>query len=202
MNNGRLMINRVAGVVFAMVLAWPYVAWAHERAGESGGFLVGLLHPLSGLDHMAAMVAVGLWGAQLGPPAIWALPVTFPIVMAFGGALGIRGVPIPGVEMGIALSALALGIAILWEIRPPIAVAAALVGLFAIFHGHAHGGELPPGADRMLYSLGFVIATGSLHACGISIGLFHRWSWGRMLLRACGGSVALLGVYFMVSGLV
>ena len=134
-------------------------------------------------------------------PAIWALPVTFPVVMALGGALGIRGIPIPGVELGIALSALALGIAILWEVRPPLVVAAVLVGLFAIFHGHAHGGELPPGASRMLYSLGFVIATGSLHAFGISIGLVHRWSWGRLLLRACGGSVALLGVYFLVTRL-
>ncbi len=184
-----------------MVLTWPYVAWAHVGAGGSGGFLAGFFHPISGLDHIAAMVAVGLWGAQLGAPAIWALPVTFPIVMAFGGVLGIRGVPIPGVELGIALSALALGIVILWEIRPPIAVAAALVGLFAIFHGHAHGGELPPGADRMLFSLGFVMATGCLHACGISIGLVHRWPWGRTLLRACGGSVALLGVYFILASL-
>jgi urease accessory protein len=199
--NHRRIVNRVAEAVVALALAWPYVAWAHERAGETGGFLVGLRHPLSGLDHIAAMVAVGLWGAQLGPPAVWALPVTFPLVMAFGGALGIRGVPIPGVELGIALSALALGIVILWEVRPPLAAAATLVGLFAIFHGHAHGGELPAGANRMLYSLGFVIATGSLHACGISIGLVHRWPWGRVLLRACGGSVALLGVYFIVSRL-
>ena len=199
--NDRQMVNRVAAAIFTLILAWPYVAWAHERAGESGGLLAGLLHPFSGVDHMAAMVAVGLWGAQLGPPAIWALPVTFPVVMALGGALGIRGIPIPGVELGIALSALALGIAILWEVRPPLAVAAVLVGLFAIFHGHAHGGELPAGASRMLYSLGFVIATGSLHACGISIGLVHRWPWGRLLLRACGGSVALLGVYFMITRL-
>ena len=199
--NHRRIICRATGAVFTIILAWPYIAWAHERAGESGGLLVGLLHPFSGVDHMAAMVAVGLWGAQLGAPAIWALPVTFPVVMALGGALGIRGIPIPGVELGIALSAFALGIAILWEIRPPLAVAAVLVGFFAIFHGHAHGGELPPGANRMLYSLGFVIATGSLHACGISIGLVHRWPWGRILLRACGGSVALLGVYFLVTRL-
>jgi len=199
--NHRRIICRATGVVITIILAWPYIAWAHERAGESGGLLVGLLHPFSGVDHMAAMVAVGLWGAQLGAPAIWALPVTFPVVMALGGALGIRGIPIPGIEFGIALSAFALGIAILWEIRPPLAVAAVLVGLFAIFHGHAHGGELPSGASRMLYSLGFVIATGSLHAFGISIGLVHRWPWGRLLLRACGGSVALLGVYFMVTRL-
>ena len=199
--NHRRIICRATGAVFTIILAWPYIAWAHERAGESGGLLVGLLHPFSGVDHMAAMVAVGLWGAQLGAPAIWALPVTFPVVMALGGALGIRGIPIPGIEFGIALSAFALGIAILWEIRPPLAVAAVLVGFFAIFHGHAHGGELPAGANRMLYSLGFVIATGSLHACGISIGLVHRWHWGRLLLRACGGSVALLGVYFLVTRL-
>jgi urease accessory protein len=143
------------------------------------------------------MVAVGLWGAQLGAPAVWLLPVTFPMVMAFGGMLGLAGVSLPGVEIGIALSALLLGLAVLTEARPPLGAAAALVGGFAIFHGHAHGTELPPGASGLLYSMGFVTATGTLHAVGIAIGLVHRWTAGRLALRVAGTIVAAAGVFFL-----
>jgi urease accessory protein len=171
--------------------------WAHTEKGQAAGFLTGLHHPISGLDHVLAMVAVGLWGAQLGPPAIWLLPVTFPMVMAFGGFLGLLGVPIPGVELGIAASAILLGTMVAWEVRPPLWLAATLVGFFAIFHGHAHGTELPAGESGLLYSVGFVIATGCLHATGISIGLIHRWSWGRIALRAAGAAVAAGGACFL-----
>jgi urease accessory protein len=143
------------------------------------------------------MIAVGLWGAQLGAPAVWVLPVAFPMVMALGGALGLMGVPLPGVEAGIALSALALGLLVLAEARPPLWVAAVVVGFFAVFHGHAHGTELPEGASGVLYSVGFVVATGSLHGVGIAIGLLHRWKRGRIALRAAGGLVAAAGVYFL-----
>ncbi len=143
------------------------------------------------------MVAVGLWGAQLGAPAIWVLPVAFPLVMAFGGMLGLMGVPLPGIEIGIAASALLLGAAVLFEVRPPLAATALLVAFFAIFHGHAHGTELPPGQSALLYSVGFVIGTGCLHATGIAIGAVHRWSWGRSFVRAAGAVVALGGVFFM-----
>ena len=138
------------------------------QKGEAAGFLSGLKHPVSGLDHVLAMVAVGLWGAQLGAPAVWLLPVAFPMVMAFGGMLGLMGVPLPGIEYGIAASAILLGIAVMFELRPPLAIAAIVVGIFAIFHGHAHGTELPPGQSGLLYSMGFVIATGCLHGVGIS----------------------------------
>jgi urease accessory protein len=143
------------------------------------------------------MVAVGLWGAQLGAPAIWVLPVAFPLVMAMGGMLGFLGVPIPGVEYGIAASAIVLGTAVAFEVRPSLVIAALLVGCFAIFHGHAHGTELPPGQSALLYSMGFVIATGCLHAVGIGIGTVHRWSWGQQLLRGAGTAVAAGGVFFM-----
>ncbi len=172
-------------------------AWAHEQQGQAAGFLAGLKHPVSGLDHVLAMVSVGLWGAQLGPPALWLLPVTFPLVMAFGGFLGLLGVPLPGVELGIALSALLLGVMIAREARPPIWVAAALVGFFAVFHGHAHGRELPAGESALLYSSGFVVATGCLHAGGIGLGLVHRWRWGRIALRIAGAGVALAGSAFV-----
>jgi urease accessory protein len=143
------------------------------------------------------MLAVGLWGAQLGAPAVWLLPVTFPMVMAFGGMLGLAGAALPGVELAIALSGVALGLAIVAAWRPPPWLGAAVVGFFAVFHGHAHGTELPPGGDGLLYSVGFVVATGALHAAGIAIGLVHRWPWGKVALRAAGAGVAAAGAAFL-----
>jgi len=176
---------------------WPSLAFAHTEQGRAAGLVAGLRHPVSGLDHVLAMVAVGLWGAQLGAPAVWLLPVTFPMVMAFGGMLGLMGVALPGVEIGIALSGILLGIAVLAEWRPPLRAAAVIVGFFAIFHGHAHGTELPAGASGLLYSIGFVVATGTLHAIGIGIGVIHRWSWGRVVVRVAGGLVAGTGAVFL-----
>jgi urease accessory protein len=182
-------------VAAGLLLALP--AWAHEQAGQAGGFVTGMLHPVSGLDHVLAMVAVGLWGAQLGAPAIWLLPVTFPLVMAFGGFLGLLGVPLPGVEVGIALSAILLGTMVATQSRPPLWLAAAVVGFFAVFHGHAHGTELPAGQSGLAYSIGFVIMTGALHATGIAIGLIHRWRKGRIVLRGAGAVVGAAGVFFL-----
>ena len=184
-------------LLFALSLACPATALAHACGGEALGFTTGLAHPVSGLDHVLAMIAVGLWGAQLGAPAVWLLPVTFPMVMAFGGMLGLMGVRLPGIEIGIALSAIALGFAVFREAQPRLWVAAIIVGFFAIFHGHAHGSELPAGADGLLYSIGFVIATGALHAAGIGMGVVHRWPAGRTSLRAAGAVVALAGVAFL-----
>ncbi len=173
------------------------VMFAHLMAGEAGGFLSGLHHPISGWDHILAMVAVGIWGAQLGAPAIWLLPVTFPVVMALGGMLALIGLVLPAAEVGIALSALLLGIMVLSEARPPLWTAAALVGFFAVFHGYAHGAELPVGESGLLYSMGFVVATGCLHAVGIALGLVHRWRWGRLALRGTGAVIAVAGVFFL-----
>jgi urease accessory protein len=172
-------------------------ALAHVQEGQAAGFLTGLAHPVSGLDHVLAMIAVGLWGAQLGAPALWLLPVTFPLVMAFGGLLGLLGIPLPGVEVGIALSALALGLAVATSWRPPLAIAALLVAVFAVFHGHAHGTELPEGQSGLTYSIGFVVATGLLHLTGIGIGVIHRWPAGRTVLRLLGAGVAAGGAYFL-----
>ncbi len=197
MKTPRLHISTQTVAVAVLLFLCAQPALAHPQKGEAVGFLTGFRHPISGLDHVLAMVAVGLWGAQLGSPAIWLLPVAFPMVMAFGGMLGLMGVPIPGIEYGIALSAILLGAAVMFEFRPPLGVAAALVGFFAIFHGHAHGTELPPGQSAMLYSIGFVIATGCLHALGIGIGTVHRWRWGQNLVRFAGGLVAVGGAFFM-----
>ena len=191
-------MRRAAARAVVMVIALLAVpAAAHEQQGQAAGFLAGLAHPVSGLDHVLAMVAVGLWGAQLGAPAIWVLPIAFPLVMATGAMLGFLGVPVPGIEVGIAASGIVLGSLVMLEARLPLAVAASLVGVFAIFHGHAHGTELPPQQSALLYSMGFVIMTGCLHAAGIGIGAAHRWPWGRALLRAAGAIVATGGVWFM-----
>ena len=183
---------------FVAALLAPCLAYAHVGQGDiGGGFVSGFMHPILGLDHVIAMVAVGMWGAQLGAPAIWVLPVTFPIVMAFGSVLGAMGVPIPGIEVGIAISAIALGAMVAFAARPPLWVAAIMVGVFAIFHGYAHGAELPESANAIAFSIGFVVATGSLHALGILIGVANRWKTGAKLLRAGGAAIAAGGVYFL-----
>jgi urease accessory protein len=193
--------RRAAPSVIAAVTLWPAVAWAHTDSGEAAGFLTGVRHPVSGLDHVLAMIAVGLWGAQLGIPALWLLPVAFPMMMAFGGMFGLMGLPLPGVEMGIAASAVVLGVAVLAEARPPLLVALAVVAVFAVFHGHAHGTELPEGQSGLLYSMGFVIATGLLHGLGIGIGSVHRWGAGRVALRVAGAVVLGAGILFFWNAL-
>lgn len=179
----------------AMLLASP--AEAHTTEGVAGGFLSGFLHPILGFDHLVAMVAVGLWGAFLGMPAVWLLPVVFPAVMAMGGAIGISGLPLPGVEVLVAVSAIVLGgcVALAW--RAPLWIAMLLVGAFAIFHGHAHGTELPLAANPLAYAGGFVIATGALHLCGIAFGTLSRYRLGEYTVRAFGCGIALVGLAFV-----
>jgi urease accessory protein len=182
-------------VVAAFVVA-ASPALAHSGS-VSGGLIGGLSHPLFGPDHVAAMVAVGLWGAFLGPPAMFILPVVFPLVMALGGVLAILGAPLPGDDVGIAVSAAILGMMVALAARPPLWVAALLVGAFAIFHGHAHGTELPPGADAVAYSAGFVVATGFLHLSGVAFGLLARWPAGHVAVRAVGSAIAIAGLIFL-----
>jgi urease accessory protein len=193
----RLPPRAATALLILLAATMPSDVSAHIVKGEAIGFVSGFEHPISGFDHIIAMVAVGLWGAQLGMPAIWLLPVTFPLVMAFGGFLGLIGVPLPGSELAIALSGVCLGAAVLFEFRPPLWVAAVLVGTFGLFHGYAHGHELPPGQNALLYSIGFVLATGLLHLTGITIGLIHRWHWGQYALRGAGAVVLCGGAYFL-----
>ncbi|WP_027578987.1 HupE/UreJ family protein [Bradyrhizobium sp. Ai1a-2] len=182
-------------------LVLPQAAFAHEQVGLGGGLVSGFLHPLTGIDHLIAMVAVGIWGAQLGAPAIWVLPITFPLVMAIGGVLGILHVPLPMPEVMIALSALILGAAVAVRMRLPFAAAAAVVAVFAIFHGYAHGAELPKSANPLAYGVGFVVSTGLLHLCGITIGTLTRWPAGERLIQGLGVVIAMLGGYFLALSL-
>ena len=195
------MVRVIQPIVFSLFLATsllaPDTASAHTDSGLAGGFVSGFVHPILGWDHVVAMVAVGLWGAFLGAPAIWLLPVVFPLVMALGAVLGVLGVPVPAVETGIAGSAVVLGLLILLAARLPIWLASIIVGGFAIFHGYAHGTELPEAANPFAYGVGFVIATGLLHLAGIAFGLLIRWPAGVYAVRAGGGVIAMVGLAFL-----
>jgi len=184
-----------------LIAAGAAPALAHGGGDIAGGFLGGFAHPLFGPDHVAAMVAVGLWGAVLGAPALWMLPVAFPLVMALGGVLGIAGIALPRVEIAIAASAIVLGAMVAFSVRPPLLIAVAAVAAFAVFHGYAHGAELPVGADAAAYSAGFVIATGMLHLSGIGLGLAARWPAGRVAVRLAGAAIAAAGVMFLRAAL-
>jgi urease accessory protein len=158
----------------------------------------GLLHPFSGLDHILAMVAVGLWASQMGGRALWLLPLTFPVVMAAGGALGMSGVALPWVEVGIAASVMVLGAAIAFALRPSLAISVPLIGAFALLHGYAHGVELPADASALHYAAGFIAATLVLHGIGIGLGLAAARIPVRFAARTAGGAIAALGVMLLV----
>ena len=187
--------SRVAIAFGAIVITVP--AWGHSGTGLAGGFPSGFKHPFTGADHLLAMVAVGLWGAFLGRPLVYVLPIVFPMVMVMGGIMGMMDLPLPSTEIGIALSVITLGACILCAARPPVVVAAAMVGLFAIFHGFAHGRELPSAADPVGYSLGFVLATGLLHVTGILLGLIKERPHGELVIRVTGAAIAVAGVGFL-----
>jgi urease accessory protein len=181
----------------ALALLIGSSAEAHMGTGLAGGFESGIRHPFSGADHLLAMVSVGLWGAFLGKPLIFALPVIFPAVMVAGAVMGMLGVPLPPVEMGIALSATVLGSCIALSVKAPVWIASLIVAIFAIFHGYAHGKELPSAADPVGYSLGFVLATGSLHVSGIGIGFLNQRPGGVRVTRGLGVLIAGAGVWFL-----
>lgn len=172
-----------------------------SAAAGDAGFVSGLLHPVTGLDHVVAMVAVGLWGAILGAPAIWLLPITFPLVMAVGAVLGVTGVPLPAVEVGVALSGIVLGLMVVFNVRAPLIVAFVVVAFFAIYHGHTHGTEIPEYGAPILFAAGFVISTGLLHVSGILLGLLFRWQAGQVLVRTTGAAIAATGLYYFVAAL-
>ncbi len=198
------MIHRIArgaAVAATLTLTLAAPASAHSDPNLAGGLVAGVLHPISGPDHLLAMVAVGLWGAFLGRPLIILLPTVFPAMMAVGGMLGMIGVPAPPTELGISASVIVLGAAIAARWRPPAVVALLVVAIFALFHGYAHGAELPSIADPVAYSLGFVVATGCLHLIGIAIGLIERRRHGATAIRVMGGIIMAAGGWFLASAL-
>ncbi len=173
------------------------VASAHEGHLDAGGYFSGFMHPALGWDHVTAMLAVGLWGASMGRLAMWLLPVAFPLAMALGGWLGMEAIYIPAVEAGIAASALVLGLMIAMMVKPPLWLAGVLVAVFAVFHGHAHGTELPEAAQPLAYALGFLCATVLLHIGGLVFGLMLRLRYGQILVQMGGALIALAGAVFL-----
>jgi urease accessory protein len=174
-------------------------ALAHVGDHSHMSFIEGMLHPFSGVDHVLAMVAVGLWASQLGGRALWLLPLTFPAVMAVGAALGMSSVVLPWVEIGIAGSVMVLGAVVALALRPSLAISIPLIGAFALLHGYSHGIELPAGASALIYGAGFVAATLILHAVGIGTGLIAGRLPVRFAARAAGGAIAVLGVVLLVT---
>lgn len=184
------------------IFAAPQTAWAHAQVDVGAGLVGGLLHPVFGVDHLIAMVAVGLWGAQLKKPLIWALPIAFPMMMAVGGVMGVIGMELPAVEIGVAVSAMVLGLLVAFSVKAPQWLAILIVAVFAVFHGHAHGYELPHAAHPLAYGVGFVTSTGLLHLAGILIGRLNETrSYGAKIVRGCGGVIAALGSFFLLSTL-
>ena len=184
-------------VAAAAIALMPGIAFAHTGVGDTSGFSHGFVHPLTGIDHLLAMMMVGVFAWQLGGRALWLVPLTFVLVMAIGGAFGVAGVSIPFVETGIALSVIVLGAAVAFRLSMPVAIAVALVGLFAVFHGHAHGEEMPENAAGLAYGLGFMLATAALHLAGIGLGfLIGRIAdeRGPAVVRITGGVVAVAGL--------
>jgi urease accessory protein len=182
------------GSLALLLLGAPQMALAHSNVGGALSFVTGFLHPFTGIDHLLAMLAVGIWGAQLGGAALWMLPVSFPLIMALGAVAGILGLPMLATEPGIAASVIMLGFAIASNLRLPVLGATAFVGIFAIFHGYAHGAELPKEADVLPYCAGFVLATGLIHLMGIAVGMLSRRLGSPLLLRAGGALIAGVGV--------
>lgn len=199
--NSKSIVRSAALAAFALA---PGLANAHTGLGHVDGFAHGFAHPLGGLDHVLAMVMVGLFASQLGGRARWLVPASFVSVMVLGGALGLAGIAVPFVELGIGLSIVVLGGVVAFNLHASVAVAMALVGFFAVFHGYAHGAEMPESASGLAYGAGFVLATATLHALGLGFGLLldsKGGARGSFLIRLLGGLAAMAGVG-VVSGFV
>jgi len=190
-----LSLTALAAVTLA---AFTSAASAHIGDHSHMSLVEGLTHPFTGIDHLLAMVAVGLWAAQLGGRALWLLPATFPLAMAAGAALGFGGAPLPSVEIGIAASVLVLGAAVATKARPSLAVSVPLIGAFAVLHGYSHGVELPASASALTYAAGFIAATAVLHLIGIGLGLAAARLPVQFVARTAGGAIAMVGLALLV----
>jgi urease accessory protein len=186
----------------ALTLLMPSVASAHTGVGDTHGFLHGFAHPMAGLDHILAMVAVGLWAAQIGGKALWLVPGAFVLAMAGSSVWGHFGLPLPGVEQGILASDFGLGLLILVATRLPLAASMGIVGVLALFHGYAHGAEMPETVSGLTYGAGFILSTAGLHLLGIGLGLaIDRFQpiFRQQLFRAGGVAVVLGSAYILVT---
>lgn len=191
----RQSISKIAVSLFLL----PSIALAHAGIGETSGFMHGFGHPLGGVDHLLAMIAVGLWAAQIGGRAFWVVPTTFVSAMIFGGILGFTGIAVSFIEEGVLLSVLVLGILIAGAFKLPLVYSALIVGIFAIFHGNAHGAEMPVAMDAVSYTLGFALTTAMLHLAGIGLGALFQKTNTQVVNRFAGGAIVVAGLYLSIS---
>ncbi|MDR7028647.1 HupE/UreJ family protein [Rhizobium rosettiformans] len=183
---------------FLLALLSALPAQAHVMDGPLGGFGSGFGHPLAGFDHLLAMLAVGLWGAQMGGRSVWTLPATFPMIMCVGGIIGLTGLlPDQPIEYGIAVSVIVLGGAIAAAWRAPEWAALVLIAAFALMHGYPHGVLAPRASDPAAFTVGFVVSTGVIHVIGIAIGAALKPIGGGRLVQALGAAIALAGFWFL-----
>jgi urease accessory protein len=192
------MPNRYWITVLAAILFAPALAQAHVASGQNG-FSHGFCHPLNGLDHLLAMLAVGLWAAQIGGRSVWFVPGTFVSVMVFGGYLGMKGIELPWVEPGILASVLVLGLCIATTVRLPQFYSVLLVGFFALYHGHTHGSEMPSTVSSLEFAVGFSLATTLLHGAGIVFGLGIQRMLSTPAIRFAGGMITCAGIYLALA---
>jgi urease accessory protein len=191
-----MLMKRAAVTAFAIFFVFAQAAaLAHPGHDGAGGLVHGFLHPVTGIDHVLAMIAVGVLAAQYGGRALWLVPMSFLVAMAAAGATGMAGVPVQIVEAGIGLSVVVLGLVIAFQIKPPTLVAMLVVGFFALFHGYAHGTEMPNGVAGLSFAAGFLVATALLLGAGVGLGLLlQRRTLSRRLIQAGGGAMALVGI--------
>ena len=200
MKHSSRCLKLLQSAALALFVGIPSLAHAHVGAGHVSGWAHGLAHPIGGLDHVCAMLAVGLWAAQMGRRAVWLVPLTFVSVMALGGVLGMTAVPLAYTEQGIVVSLLVLGVLIAAAVRLPLAVSAAVVGVFALCHGYAHGAEMPHDASGLAYAAGFMLSTALLHASGIGMVLFAKGIGRAQWLRLAGVAITLCGGGLLLAG--
>jgi urease accessory protein len=194
MNKGNWITSFRRFLPVLLVALCPMLAQAHTVPGHTSGLAAGLTHPITGLDHLLAMIAVGLWAAQRGGRMLWVAPLTFVSVMALGAIMGMAGASLPFVEGGIIASVLVLGVLVAAAVRLPMMASVAVLGLFALLHGHAHGTEMSQTVSGAVYGLGFVVSTAALHAVGIALGLSARQSGKVRAVRSAGAAIAVCGL--------
>ena len=194
-------MKRAAVTTFVIFFIFaPAAALAHPGHDGAGGLVHGFFHPVTGIDHVLAMIAVGVLAAQYGGRALWLVPMSFLVAMAVAGAIGMAGIPVQIVEAGIGLSVVVLGLMIAFQIKPPTLVAMVVVGFFALFHGYAHGSEMPNGLAGLSFAAGFLVATALLLSAGVGLGLLlQRRTSSRRLIQAGGGAMALVGIAVLAS---
>ena len=194
-------MKRAAVTTFVIFFVFaPAAALAHPGHDGAGGLAHGFFYPLTGIDHVLAMIAVGVLAAQYGGRALWLVPVSFLVAMAAAGAIGMAGIPVQIVEAGIGLSVVILGLMIAFQIKPPRLVAMVVVGFFALFHGYAHGSEMPGGLAGLSFAAGLLGATALLLGAGVGLGLLlQRRTLSRRLIQAGGGAMALVGIAVLAS---